>query len=73
MGQKAKRSHLRSRIFLRWLKLNATKPLTIADSLRAADLCLDADTPQDIREKSEQPAAEGAISFFSAVLQASVV
>lgn len=55
---------MRSNIFLQWMRLNAARALTTAGSLRAVDLCLDADTLQAIYEKSEQSAAEGTISFF---------
>jgi len=46
----------------------ATRALIMADSLRAVNLCLDADSLQAIYEKIEQSAADGAIYFFYFIL-----
>lgn len=50
------------------MRLNTRRALTKAESLRAVDLCLDANTLQAVYEKSEQSADEGAISFFYYIL-----
>lgn len=55
---------LKYSIFLQWMRLNATRALTMADSLGVVDQCFNSDMLQTIYGKSEQSAAEGAISFL---------